>query len=155
MVARAGITQPERITPAHVRQYFAELGKRGYSSSSVHDYARPVKTFVRFLHADDILPVDVMARVKMPRVDKRILPAFTPDEVRAVLKACNTQRDTALCLFLLDTGLRASELCVLKMRDYNPKTGAVMVRLGKGGKDRVVYAGAKSPAGDPALHDDP
>jgi site-specific recombinase XerD len=42
-----GITQPERITPAHVRQYFAELGKWGCSSSSIHDYARPVKTFLR------------------------------------------------------------------------------------------------------------
>ena len=139
-----GVTQPGRITPGLVRSYFADLGTRGFKSSTVHDYARPVKTFVRFLYTDDILTVDVMAKVKMPRQEKKILPALAREDVRAILAACTTDRDTALVMVMLDTGLRAAELCALKVGDFNVKTGAVLVRHGKGGKDRVVYAGAKT-----------
>lgn len=55
-------------------------------------------------------------------------------------------RDRAMILMLLDTGLRASELIGLRMRDYDRSTGQVIVREGKGGKDRVVFAaqGAKA-----------
>jgi integrase/recombinase XerD len=47
---------------------------------------------------------------------------------------------------LLDTGLRASELCSLKVGDVDIKTGRVEVRHGraggaKGGKGRAVYIG--------------
>ena len=56
------------------------------------------------------------------------------------------RRDQALILTLLDTGLRASELCSLRVEDVDIKTGRVEVRHGvyggaKGGKGRVVHLG--------------
>src|SRR5690606_10487166 len=42
---------------------------------------------------------------------------------------------------LLDTGARAQELCDLKIGDINKQTGMVMIRHGKGDKERVVYLG--------------
>ncbi len=56
------------------------------------------------------------------------------------------KRDRALILTLLDTGLRASELCALKIGDVDPKTGKVQIKHGllggaKGGKGRTVYLG--------------
>jgi integrase/recombinase XerD len=143
-----GVTDPAAITPHHVRLYFVELGKSTLAAGSVHDYARPVRTWLRFLYADGIIPADVMARVQMPRLDKTILPSFTPSEVFDLLEACkdaqDPERDTALVLFLLDSGVRASELCALTIGDVDAKTGAVMVRLGKGGKDRTCYIGARA-----------
>ena len=55
-------------------------------------------------------------------------------------------RDRAMLLTLLDTGLRASELCALLIGDVDMKTGKVDVKHGaqggaKGGKGRVVYLG--------------
>jgi site-specific recombinase XerD len=47
----------------------------------------------------------------------------------------NTLRDQVIILFLLDTGVRASELCKLRVSDIG-KDG-VYVR-GKGSKDRIV-----------------
>ena len=142
------VTDPATITPQHVRAYYAELGKSGLAAGSVHDYARPVRTWLRFLFAEGVIPADVMARVQMPKLDKAILPPFTPDEVRALLEACedsvDPERDTALVLFLLDTGVRASELCALTVGDVATMTGAVTVRRGKGGKDRTCYIGAKA-----------
>lgn len=139
-----GISDPKQITPAHVRSYFAELNKQGYTAHTVHDYARPVKTLLRFWHADDLMPTDVMKRVTMPRLTKPVLPAFTRVEVNTLLRATEADRDKTLILFLLDTGVRASELCALKVADFDVTTGAVMVRMGKGGKGRTVFCGAKS-----------
>jgi site-specific recombinase XerD len=44
-----------------------------------------------------------------------------------------------MLLFLVDTGCRANEALSLDMDDYDPITGAVSVRKGKGGKRRTVY----------------
>ncbi len=143
-----GVTDPAAITPALVRAYFAELGGSGLAAGSVHDYARPVKTWLRFLYADGIIPTDVMARVQMPRLDKAILPSFTASDVTELLRVCedsqDPERDTALVLFLTDSGVRASELCALRVGDVDTRTGAVMVRHGKGAKDRTCYIGARA-----------
>jgi integrase/recombinase XerD len=55
-------------------------------------------------------------------------------------------RDEAIILTLLDTGLRASELCALTLADLDLKAGKLQVRHGvmggaKGGKGRQVYIG--------------
>lgn len=143
-----GIAGPRDVTPAHVRAYFVHLADLGLKSSSIHDYARPLKTWLRFLFAENVLPTDPMQRVKLPRQDDTILPAFTADDMRKLLDACkegkDPERDTALILTLLDSGVRAAELCALTVGDVDAKTGAITVRHGKGGKDRVVYIGARA-----------
>lgn len=143
-----GIAGPRDVTPAHVRAYFVYLADLGLKSSSIHDYARPLKTWLRFLYAENVLPADPMQRVKMPRQDDTILPAFAAEDIRKLLDACKAgkdpERDTALVLALLDTGVRASELCALTVGDVDAKSGAVTVRQGKGRKDRVVYIGVRA-----------
>ena len=44
------------------------------------------------------------------------------------------KRDKAILLTLLDTGLRASELCALRVEDVGMKSGRVNVRTGEAGK---------------------
>lgn len=143
-ISQHGITSPGDITPAHVRAYFAELHHNDFSQHTVHDYARPVKTLLRFWYADGIIPSDVMATVKMPATDRRIQPAYTEGEIRRLLAACRTRRETAVVLFLLDTGVRAAECCALRVTDFDSETGAVQVEQGKGGKRRTVYTGSKA-----------
>lgn len=85
-----------------------------------------------------------MRNIAMPRLPKQILPAFTPGDIKALLKAAPSEREKAMLLFLLDTGLRAQELLALRGEAVDVKTGAVRVRRGKGAKERIVYLGAKS-----------
>lgn len=139
------VTDPTAITPALVRSYLAELAGRNLSSWTVHGHARSVKTWLRFLHAEGVMPSDVMAHVAMPRVDRKILPSFTPAELRALLDACqhsqNPERDAAIIMVLLDSGVRAAEFCALNVSDVDMTTGGVHVRQGKGRKDRVTRVG--------------
>jgi integrase len=71
--------------------------------------------------------------------------ALSSGELRALFEACadGTRagiRDAALLAILYAGGLRRSEAVGLDLSDFNPETGALTVRGGKGRKDRIVYA---------------
>jgi len=72
--------------------------------------------------------------------------AKTTERWRFTMRRATAKRDRAIILTLLDTGLRASELCALKIGDVEQKTGRVHVKHGvsggaKGGKGRAVFPG--------------
>ncbi len=54
------------------------------------------------------------------------------------------ERDRAIMLILLDTGMRASELVHLNIEDVDQVTGVVQIREGKGGKPRRQFLGARA-----------
>lgn len=106
-----------------------------------------------------------MKDVPAPRFKRAPVESFTQEEVERMLKACiytreadtnmrhkfvmrrpTANRDQAIILVLLDTGLRALELCSLMVDDVDVKRGKVEVKHGleggaKGGKGRMVYLG--------------
>lgn len=71
--------------------------------------------------------------------------ALSKSEIAALMEVCTNDptiqgiRDAALIAVLRGAGLRRAEVAKLSMRDFNPETGAMDVRGGKGGKDRTVY----------------
>lgn len=129
------------ITPVLVRAYLISLEDRQLSDYSVHAAARAIRAFLNFCVREEHIAVSPMARVAMPRVNKRILPAFSEDDVHRLIAGCDTKRDRALVLFLLDTGCRVSELVNLNGGDVNLRMGEVQIRKGKGGKGRSVFLG--------------
>lgn len=70
--------------------------------------------------------------------------SITPGELQAMVNACLADstaagdRDAALLGILYYAGLRRAELVALALGDYDPETGALVVR-GKGHKERVCY----------------
>ena len=102
----------------------------------------------------------VVQQVRRPRVNTRIVQPYTKDEVQRLFDACvsmrawdnrhkthvagqrpTAARDQAIIMVLLDTGIRASELGALRMRDYDRKQGRLTILNGKGGKQREVFLG--------------
>lgn len=113
------------LTANHLRRYLVELTRRELSSAYVHSHARALRTFLNYCVRDGLLESSPFARVQMPRLEKKILPALTSAEVKRIIAACETDRDRAIVLFLLDSGVRASELCALDVTDVDLSTGAV------------------------------
>ena len=135
------------LTPTLIRSFLAGWQHRQrqgeISSAYVHSFARAIRTFCYFLVREELLDVSPFAKVKMPILEKKVLPALTSEEVKAILRTCEYERDKALVLFLLDSGVRASELCALNVGDVDGE-GAVTVRKGKGAKGRLTYIGART-----------
>lgn len=138
------VQDAQAITPHHIRLFLVDLDKQGCAASYTHIFARTIKTWVRFLHGEGMIATDPMQRVTMPRLDKQILPAFAPDDVKKLVNTCRSERDKALVLCLLDSGCRAAEFVGLNVGDIDTKTGTITVRQGKGRKDRITFVGAKA-----------
>jgi site-specific recombinase XerD len=117
-----------------------QVSVQNYSDHYQHGLARAIKTFLTYCYEDDLSP---LVKFSMPRLEKKVLPAFTKEEVKAILAACKSERDTAIIYTLLDTGIRASELCALTVGDFD-SAGTLHVRLGKGQKGRVIPIGSKA-----------
>lgn len=85
----------------------------------------------------------------LPPVRGTSLPpgrALSMGELRTLFDACAQDkrpagaRDAAMLGVLYGGGLRRSELVSLNLSDYNPETGDIKVRRGKGRKARVCHA---------------
>lgn len=135
-----GVTDPQEVSARHVRAYLAELANAGKADTTMHDYARAIKTLLRFWHNEGYSgPV----KFDMPKLSKKRLPILTADQLREIVKACNV-RDKAIVLFMADSGLRRGEVVNLNWSDVNIETGLVKVKQGKGKRDRSAVIGAKT-----------
>ena len=140
---------PEKISADHVRGYLAQVMKHA-SRATVQRRLFAIKAYFRWRTAtlDVENPVRTMRSIK---VEKR-LPQVVgeKDAVRLVEAEADLQgpaalRDRAILEVLYSSGLRVSELTGLCWRDIDDELGMVMVRAGKGNKDRLV------PLGEPAI----
>jgi integrase len=79
-------------------------------------------------------PMEYVPRIRPPK--PKVHDVFTPAERESLLSLPVV--DAAPLAVLIDAGLRKAEARCLPMRDVNPETELVVVRNGKGGRDRVV-----------------
>ena len=72
--------------------------------------------------------------LRVPETLPRLVPV---EQVQRFLASLNTYRDKAMILLMALGGLRKSEVLGLEAEDLNPVRGTVLVREGKGGRQRV------------------
>jgi len=132
------------LTADFLREYILFLQDR-HNSGGVLAAFRSLHCFLNWLAEEDVMPGGWKNPIAKIHAPKNNLPPLTPvsfEEVNKLLENANS-RDACIFLFLLDSGLRASELCALNIEDVDFSMGAVAVRSGKGGKQRVVYIGKR------------
>lgn len=137
------------ITPKHVRQYQthkaqATEDKTGWGEYTLLASFRAIRAWCNFCVGEGWLSASPVATVKAPKTSKDVLANFAVEDARRLVAACETERETALIFFLLDTGARASEVVAVNVGDVDMTTGAVRIREGKGRKSRTVYLGART-----------
>lgn len=158
-----GDTAIEDVTPADIRKHLEEIEhSRRLSKRSLSDTWIVLSSLWTWAAKELGVP-HVVRAVPRPRYDQQPIIPLTLEEVQALVVAAEwgapwvtrrgkparskrptAKRDKAIILVLLDTGLRASELCDLQIKDYEPDSGQLYVRHGKGDKRRVVYLGQRA-----------
>ncbi|MBU2578412.1 tyrosine-type recombinase/integrase [Patescibacteria group bacterium] len=137
-----GVIGPEGVSSRYIRAYLAELAAQNLSDSYINGHARAIKTLVKFWHKEKF--IEEIPTFKMPAIAKKRLPVLTAPQVKKVLGECNNNRDKAIIMLLVDTGLRRAEICALNWGDIDISSGIVRVVKGKGGKARSVVTGIKT-----------
>ena len=75
---------------------------------------------------------------KIPRVkEAKKLPAIlSPQEVKSIFDATENLKHRTILMTVYSAGLRVSEVCNLKITDIDSKNMQILIRQGKGKKDR-------------------
>ena len=121
------------MQPIHFRSF---LKTRNWESSTRYHCWNAAKSFLRWRYGEK--HPALILRIK--RDDPGPQRTLTADEVRKLVSSIDTttragKRDLPLVLLMLDSGLRASEICSLELKNLDLDNKRLNVR-GKGGKWR-------------------
>jgi site-specific recombinase XerD len=101
-----------------------------YSPSTISDFKKVLKKFVKYVN-DGELP-KFWSDIHSEKIKSRYSAAdqmITYDELQSLLNACKNQRDKALISLLWDSGVRASELLQLKIKNFQKSSDGLYAVL--------------------------
>ena len=136
-----GLRHPAELSRAEVEAFLAWLAAERQVSASTHKQALSA---LLFLYQQVLgLKLPWMGEIGRPHTDRRVPVVLSPDEVGRLLAALARPSRQGPLLGLLGqllygTGMRLLEALRLRVKDLEFEQRAIIVREGKGAKDRVV-----------------
>ena len=132
----------------HLRHWLTSLHKKGNKPATVSVRYRSLNRFFNWCVTEGERPDNPMDRVEPPKIPDEIQAYYLPHEVEQVVKAIgrvtpHNMRDAAIVMVLYDTGVRAAELCGMKVDDLHWRDRTILV-TGKASKQRRVSIGNKA-----------
>jgi integrase/recombinase XerC len=134
-----------RLDAKRFRAFMAARRREGAVSRSLARTMSALRTFYRWLEAQEIATNRGLLQVAMPKVPHGIPKPLTVEKAAAAMDVGAgaeldwvTARDAAVLLLLYGSGLRISEALQLRRKDA-PQAGRDVLRImGKGDKERMV-----------------
>ena len=127
------------MTTNDIRLFLGQLKLNGAKNSTVDNQRAYISAFFKWMQSEDLIeknPCDKVRAIKCEKV--RRLP-FNDVEIDKLRSVCKTPKRRAIIEVLLSSGVRCEELTNLDIGDVNMRNRTLLVRNGKGGKDRIVY----------------
>jgi integrase/recombinase XerD len=153
-----GVTEPTEVTRPILEHYQRHLfhyrQKNGNPLTFRSQLARlvPLRVWFKWMARQRHILNNPASELELPRLEHRLpKTVLTIAEMEQVLTQPNVNdplglRDRALMETLYSTGVRRLELANLKLYDLDTERGTVMIRQGKGKKDRVIPIGDRAAA---------
>lgn len=135
-------TEAAGIPREHVEAFIVHLIDANSPATALNRFSALQQLF-KWLAEEGEISEWPMARMKRPKVDEVEIAVVPDADLHRLLDACKgsafeDRRDTALVLFLLDTGARASEAVGLEVTDLDLTDYEVATVSGKGGRWRSL-----------------
>lgn len=86
----------------------------------------------------------ITEQLERPRREHKLPNVMSKEEVALILRVLHNQKHRTMLSLIYSCGLRRGELLELKPTDIDSKRGLLIVRQGKGRKDRVVPLSEKT-----------
>lgn len=147
-VTRTGVEEIRDVTPELLQTFFYE-GMERYQWSYWHyvNHHKYLKKFLDWCVERGHLRTNPIAGIRKPKKPQTLPRRLTHEQAQTILYASfnhpwryayERSRNHAVVATLLFAGLRASEVLSLQLIDVNLEAGVLLVRSGKGNKDRYV-----------------
>ena len=126
---------PDEWTDSHIIQYMAYLRTVHHASySKCKMTAQSVAFFFRHVLKH---PYDVPSKL-YPKREFKLPHYLTKEEVLKLIESCHSTKQRAIVETFYGSGIRLEELRMLKLTDIESKNNRIVVRCGKGRKDRYT-----------------
>ena len=151
-----GLTKPTEITLPILERYqrhlyhYRKTNGEPLTFASQYTELSPLKAYFKWLTRNRHILYNPAAELVMPKVMPLLARyVLSVVEVEAILNATDTTtalgvRDRALMEVLYSSAIRRAELRKLGVFDVDTRRGSLLVRLGKGGKGRLVPLGERA-----------
>jgi integrase/recombinase XerD len=131
---------PKDISAADIEAYQHELATTRKVSNS---YLNQVVNALRYYYKDVLGDAYRVKFIERPRGERKLPKVLSEQEVAAILKAPTNLKHRCILMLIYSAGLRLGELIALERTDIIPERKQVLIRGGKGGKDRVSLLSEK------------
>lgn len=151
-----GVHDPRDITKPVLERYqkhlyyYRKTNGEPLSYGSQHGLLAPLKAFFKWLAKENYLLYNPASELELPK-QQRGLPKviLSVDEVETILCTVDVSnlygvRDRAMLETLYSTGIRRMELVNLTLYDVDASRKTLLVREGKGRKDRLLPLGERA-----------
>lgn len=128
----------------YLHEYRDPQTKRLICRATRRNKITAVRIFCRYLFQNDYLTVNLSEKVKTPKAERLITQdILQPEEVTAIAKQTAVTgehgiRDCAILAVFFSCGIRRNEITTLTLKSINFKARLLIVRKGKGNKDRII-----------------
>lgn len=126
---------PRELTARHVSQFLTWLAVHRQVSAATQNQALNAIVFLYNRVLD--IQLERIDQVIRARRSRRLPVVFSRAEVRAILRH-SRQPYRLMCSLMYGSGLRVMETLRLRLKDIDLERLAIVVRAGKGDKDRVT-----------------
>jgi len=127
---------PDRLGATHVQRFqWYLLQERKLAPVTVEIRMSALRFFFkkmlkrRDIHFDDL---------PFPKVPRKLPTVLSPDEVSRMIEGTTNLMHRTILMVLYATGVRRTELSLLKVTDIDSKRMVVHIRQGKGSRDRDI-----------------
>jgi integrase/recombinase XerC len=130
---------PADVTTDDLNEFLASLAHRGVSGVSRARKLAAIREFYRSLKNSGALDHSPVDGVDTPKRERKSRTYLTPEEYNRLLAAAGAHpRDFCILTLFIQTGIRISELCDLRLNDIDLTIGLLTVRVGKGMAARSI-----------------
>lgn len=127
------VTRPDQVTKADLTEYLAHLSRRGLSGVTRARKLASLREYFRYLEEHELIAKSPAVGIETPKKEKPGRTYLRPDEYTKLLSLAGANpRDYAIFQVFLQTGVRVSELCALRLDDIDLVDRVLSVRAGKG-----------------------
>lgn len=132
---------PSQVTWRDVDRFLQQQHRQGLAPTTVNRRIQALKSFYEFLFVtsgNDEYPIPIKPSHYV-RQGRPLPKKLTTAEVQRLFAPITNEVDKTLFLLMLRCGLRVAEVAALKLSDIDWTERALIIRQGKGRKDRRVY----------------